>query len=65
MCPPLVDCVARLAALSQDYAFSPGDVIAFATASESPSSPRQVLQPADVYSLSIGGGVELGFQLRK
>jgi hypothetical protein len=45
--------------------FSPGDVIAFATALDSPSSPRQKLKSADVYSISTPGGIELGFQLRK
>jgi hypothetical protein len=65
ICPPVVDCVQRLTELSQDYAFSPGDVIAFATALDSPSSPRQKLKSADVYSISTHEGIELGFQLRK
>jgi hypothetical protein len=64
ICPPVVDCVQRLTALSQDYAFSPGDVIAFATALDSPSSPRQKLKSADVFSISAAAGMELGFQLR-
>jgi len=65
ICPPVVDCVQRLTALSRDYAFSPGDVVAFATALDSPSSPRQKLNSGDVYSISAAGGMELGFQLRK
>jgi hypothetical protein len=65
ICPPVVDCVQRLTALSQDYAFSPGDVIAFATALDSPSSPRQKLKSADVFSISAAAGMELGFQLRQ
>jgi len=65
ICPPVIDCVQRLTALSRDYAFSPGDVIAFATALDSPSSPRQTLRSGDVYSIAAAGGMELGFQLRK
>ena len=65
ICPPVVDCVQRLTDLSRDYAFSPGDVIAFATALDSPSSPRQKLQSGDVYTIAAAGGMELGFQLRK
>jgi 2-keto-4-pentenoate hydratase/2-oxohepta-3-ene-1,7-dioic acid hydratase in catechol pathway len=65
ICPPTVNCVRLLAELSQDYAFSPGDVVAFATAHDSPSSPRQVLQAGDVFSLAAAGVMELGFQLRK
>jgi hypothetical protein len=61
----VVDCVQRLTELSRDYAFSPGDVIAFATALDSPSSPRQKLKSADVYSISTTNGIDLGFQLRK
>ena len=30
MAPPIAECVARLSELSKDYAFSPGDVVAFA-----------------------------------
>ena len=65
ICPPVVDCVRRLTELSRDYAFSPGDVIAFATALDSPSSPRQKLKSSDVYGISAAGGMELGFQLSK
>ena len=65
ICPPVVDCVERLVALTRDYAFSPGDVIAFATADESPSSPRQKLQAGDVFSVAAGRFMELGLQLGK
>jgi 2-keto-4-pentenoate hydratase/2-oxohepta-3-ene-1,7-dioic acid hydratase in catechol pathway len=65
ICPPTVDCVRTLAKLSQNYAFSPGDVIAFATAHDSPSSPRQQLRAGDVFSVSAKRVMELGFQLRK
>lgn len=65
LCPPATDCVARLTALSADYAFSPGDVIAFATAHESPSSPRQKLRAGDVFGVAAGTFMELGFQLGK
>ncbi|MEJ2139202.1 MAG: fumarylacetoacetate hydrolase family protein [Gammaproteobacteria bacterium] len=64
ICPPTVDCVERLVALSQDYAFSPGDVIAFATSHASPSSPRQTLRSGDVFSVAAADLMELGFQLR-
>jgi hypothetical protein len=65
ICPPTIKCVETLAALSQNYAFSPGDVIAFATAHDSPSSPRQRLLAGDVFSISAGNVMDLGFQLRK
>ena len=64
ICPSTNDCALRLAELSQHYAFSPGDVIAFATAMESASSPRQKLQPRDLYSIDAGGIMELGFELK-
>jgi hypothetical protein len=60
--PPASECVARLAELSQHYAFSPGDVIAFATALDSVSSPRQTLKPKDLYSIAAGTVMELGFE---
>lgn len=63
ICPPTVNCVERLEILTRDYAFSPGDVIAFATADDSPSSPRQKLKPGDVFSVAVGRTMELGFQL--
>ncbi|MCP3999995.1 MAG: fumarylacetoacetate hydrolase family protein [Gammaproteobacteria bacterium] len=63
ICPPASECVARLTELSQHYAFSPGDVIAFATAMDSVSSPRQVLKPKDLYSIAVGSVMELGFEL--
>jgi hypothetical protein len=64
MCPPVKECVQRLAELSQDYAFSPGDVIAFATAEDSVSSPRQKLKPDDVFSIDAGGFMQLGLELK-
>jgi len=64
ICPPTVDCVDRLEQLTHDYAFSPGDVIAFATADDSPSSPRQKLKAGDVFSVAAGRTMDLGFQLR-
>ncbi len=63
ICPPVNECVTRLAKLSQNYAFSPGDVIAFATGVDSVSSPRQTLKARDVYSIDAGGVMELGFEL--
>jgi 2-keto-4-pentenoate hydratase/2-oxohepta-3-ene-1,7-dioic acid hydratase in catechol pathway len=63
ICPPTVNCVERLEILTRDYAFSPGDVVAFATADDSPSSPRQKLKPGDVFSVAAGRAMELGFQL--
>jgi acylpyruvate hydrolase len=63
ICPHSGECVRRLAELSANYAFSPGDVIAFATGMESVSSPRQVLQDKDLYSIDAGGLMELGFEL--
>jgi 2-keto-4-pentenoate hydratase/2-oxohepta-3-ene-1,7-dioic acid hydratase in catechol pathway len=63
MCPRAEDCAARLAELSQNYAFSPGDVIAFATGVDSVSSPRQKLTKGDVFSIDAGGVMELGFEL--
>ena len=65
ICPPLQECAGRLAQLSQDYAFSAGDVIAFATGIDSASSPRQSLQAGDVYSVAAGAVMELGFELAK
>jgi hypothetical protein len=65
ICPPAIDCVERLESLTRDYAFSPGDVVAFATADDSPSSPRQKLKAGDVFSVAAGRAMELGFQLRK
>jgi Fumarylacetoacetate (FAA) hydrolase family len=63
ICPPTVDCVERLETLTRNYAFSPGDVVAFSTADDSPSSPRQQLKPGDVFSVAVGRAMELGFQL--
>jgi acylpyruvate hydrolase len=63
ICPPLRECVQRLSELSNDYAFSPGDVIAFATAVNSVSSPRQTLSAGDNYAIDAGGVMELGFEL--
>lgn len=65
ICPPVIECIQRLTRLSQDYAFSPGDLIAFGTALDSPSSPRQTLKPGDVFSIAVDGVMELGFQLRQ
>ncbi len=63
MCPPANECITRLAELSHEFAFSPGDVIAFATAEDSSSSPRQKLEAKDVFSIDAGGVMELGFEL--
>ena len=63
ICPPTVNCVERLEMLTRDYAFSPGDVVAFAAADDSPSSPRQKLKAGDVFSVAVGRAMELGFQL--
>jgi hypothetical protein len=63
ICPPASECVQRLSELSHDYAFSPGDVIAFATAQESVSSPRQILGAGDNYVIKAGSLMELGFNL--
>jgi len=63
ICPPTVNCVERLEVLTRDYAFSPGDVVAFGAAEDSPSSPRQKLKVGDVFSVAAGGAMELGFQL--
>jgi len=63
ICPPASECSRRLAELSQDYAFSPGDVVAFATGVDSVSSPRQRLKQGDAYSIAADGIMELAFQL--
>jgi acylpyruvate hydrolase len=58
-------CIARLAALSGSYAFSPGDVIAFETpAAKNAGLPQQILQAGDVFSVSVGKLMELNFELR-
>jgi hypothetical protein len=62
-CPPANECINRLAELSHDFAFSPGDVIAFAAAEDSLSSPRQKLGAKDVFSFDAGGLMELSFEL--
>lgn len=62
MCPRTAECATRLADLSANYAFSPGDVIAFTTGVDSVSSPRQTLQQGDAYSIDVGV-MELGFEL--
>lgn len=65
ICPSSAECIDRLAELSANYAFSPGDVIAFATGVDSVSSPRQTLQEKDLYSIDAGGLMELGFELTR
>jgi 2-keto-4-pentenoate hydratase/2-oxohepta-3-ene-1,7-dioic acid hydratase in catechol pathway len=64
ICPPVDECAARLSALSASYAFSPGDVVAFATAIDSVSSPRVLLEAGDTFSADAGGVMELGFRMR-
>jgi hypothetical protein len=63
ICPPVDECAARLSALSRSYAFSPGDVVAFATAIDSVSSPRVLLEAGDTFSVDAGGVMELGFSV--
>ncbi len=55
-------CVERLASLSQSYAFSPGDVIAFEADAVEPD-PNKKIHSNDVFSVSLGTVMELGFEL--
>jgi 2-keto-4-pentenoate hydratase/2-oxohepta-3-ene-1,7-dioic acid hydratase in catechol pathway len=62
--PPAEVCLQRLAALSASYAFSPGDVIAFESdVSNKAKSSHQTVHADDVFSVSAGQVMELGFEL--
>jgi 2-keto-4-pentenoate hydratase/2-oxohepta-3-ene-1,7-dioic acid hydratase in catechol pathway len=60
--PSVDSCVARLAALSASYAFSPGDVIAFEPEAGGQATTQKV-RADDAFSVSVGDVMELGFKL--